>query len=165
MSTLVAVQDSANQFTMPETPHDDWIIARAIEILEQRVFCDGTPLLNACVVKNFLRAKLADKPNEVFAVLFLDKQHRVIAFEELFRGTIDATVVYPRVVLSEALKHNAAAVIFVHNHPSGESDPSHADRQLTTRLKAGLELVDVRVLDHFIVGKGEPYSFAEQGLL
>ncbi|WP_022964712.1 RadC family protein [Halopseudomonas pelagia] len=165
MSTLVAVQDSANQFTMLEAQHDDWIIARAMEILEHRVFCDGTPLLTACAVKNFLRAKLVDKPNEVFAALFLNSQHRVIAYEELFRGTIDTTAVYPRVVLSETLKHNAAAVIFVHNHPSGESDPSHADRQLTTRLKAALELVDVRVLDHFIIGKGEPYSFAEQGLL
>ncbi|WP_339649833.1 RadC family protein [Halopseudomonas pelagia] len=165
MSTLVAVQDSTNQFTMLEAQHDDWIIARAMEILEHRVFSDGTPLLTACAVKNFLRAKLVDKPNEVFAVLFLNNQHRVIAYEELFRGTIDAAMVYPRVVLSETLKHNAAAVIFVHNHPSGDSNPSHADRQLTTRLKTVLELVDVRVLDHFIIGKGQPYSFAEQGLL
>jgi DNA repair protein RadC len=108
--------------------------------------------------------QLRDRPYEVFACLFLDTRHRVIAFEELFRGTIDGASVHPRELVRRALEHNAAAVILAHNHPSGVAEPSAADRQITTRLKDALALVDVRVLDHCVVGD-EIVSFAERGLL
>jgi DNA repair protein RadC len=108
---------------------------------------------------------MRDIPYEVFACLHLDNRHRVIAFEELFRGTIDGASVPPREVVRQALKHNAAALIFAHNHPSGVAEPSDADRRLTTRLKDALALVDIRVLDHFVVGDGEVSSFAERGWL
>ncbi|MGH8476292.1 MAG: RadC family protein [Methylococcales bacterium] len=115
--------------------------------------------------RNYLSAQLRSYPYEVFAGLFLDNRHRVIQFEELFRGTIDSTSVYPREVLRFALQLNAAAVIFAHNHPSGHCTPSNADRQITSKLVDALALIDVRVLDHFIVGDGDGYSFAEHGLL
>ncbi len=116
-------------------------------------------------VRRFLIAQLRDEPREVFACLFLDTRHRVIAFERLFHGTLDGASVHPREVLRRALDQGAAAVIFAHNHPSGVAEPSGADIQVTRRLKTALELVDVRVLDHFIVGDGEGCSFAERGLL
>jgi DNA repair protein RadC len=117
------------------------------------------------VARSYLRARLRDRPHEVFACLFLDNRHRVICFEELFRGTIDGATVHPREVVKTALAHNAAAVIFAHNHPSGVADPSRADEMLTRRLKDALALVDVRVLDHVVVGDGDAVSFAERGLL
>ena len=101
----------------------------------------------------------------MFACLFLDNRHRLIRFEELFRGTIDGASVHPREVVRQALAHNAAALILAHNHPSGVAEPSGADRQITRRLVDALALVDVRVLDHLVVGRGEAFSFAEQGLL
>lgn len=115
--------------------------------------------------RDFLRARLRDLPHEVFAALFLDSQHRVLAFEVLAQGTLNAASVYPREVVKTALRHNAAALIFAHNHPSGVAEPSPADRSLTTRLKDALGLVDIRVLDHFVVGEGSPVSFAERGWL
>jgi DNA repair protein RadC len=114
--------------------------------------------------RRLLALQLRDRPYEVFACLFLDTRHRVIAFEELFRGTIDGASVHPRELVRRALEHNAAAVILAHNHPSGVAEPSAADRQITTRLKDALALVDVRVLDHCVVGD-EIVSFAERGLL
>ncbi len=120
---------------------------------------------NVDIVKRWIKAKLVVKSHEVFAVLFLDTQHRLIQYEELFRGSIDSASVYPREVVKRALAHNAAALILAHNHPSGHAEPSLADRQLTDRLGAALELVEVRVLDHIVVGSGEPYSFAENGLM
>ena len=111
------------------------------------------------------RQRLHQQPQEVFACMFLDSRHRMIAFEELFRGTIDGSEVHPREVVRRCLGHNAAAVIFGHNHPSGVNEPSAADRQITRRLQDSLALIDVRVLDHFIVGDGEPYSFAARGML
>ena len=114
-------------------------------------------------VRDYLKARLRHEPHEVFGCLFLDTRHRVLAFEALFHGTIDGASVYPRQVVKRALAHNAAAVILTHNHPSGIAEPSQADRLLTTRLKDALALVDVRVLDHFIVGDGEPLSMAEYG--
>jgi len=108
---------------------------------------------------------LSSHPYEVFAVLFLDNRHRVLAFEELFRGTIDGASVHPREVVRRALHYNAAALILAHNHPSGVSEPSSADRRITERLQAALALIDVRVLDHIVVGHGEFTSFAERGLL
>ncbi|EWH10636.1 hypothetical protein DS2_07383 [Catenovulum agarivorans DS-2] len=125
----------------------------------------GDALTSVDAVKSYLKAQLQDKHNEVFAVLFLDNQHKVIRFDVLFYGTIDGASVYPRVVVEQALKHKAAAVIFSHNHPSGVAEPSHADIQITNRLQQALSLVDIRVLDHFIIGDGEPVSFAERGLL
>ena len=116
-------------------------------------------------VKDFLRLKLGDRPHEVFAILLLDSQNRIISFEEMFRGTLTQISVYPREVVLEALKHNAAAVILCHNHPSGSCTPSRADEALTQTLKSALALVDVRVLDHMIVTRGGCLSFAEQGLL
>jgi DNA repair protein RadC len=113
----------------------------------------------------FLKARLRPYQHEVFACLFLDNRHRVICFEELFGGTIDGASVYPREVVKRALHHNAAAVIFAHNHPSGVAEPSPADRAITRRLRDALNLVDVRVLDHFVVGDSEVVSFAERGLL
>ncbi len=113
----------------------------------------------------YLKARLAGHPYEVFACLFLDNRHRVIAFEELFRGTIDGASVHPREVVRRCLAHNAAAVIAAHNHPSGVAEPSAADRHLTARLRDSLALVDVRLLDHFVIGHGEPTSLAQRGWL
>lgn len=115
--------------------------------------------------RDFLRLRLADYRNEVFGCLFLDNRHRIIAVRELFQGTIDGASVYPRVVVQQAMDVNAAAVVFFHNHPSGVAEPSHADEAITRRLKDALALVDVRVLDHFVVSAGESVSFAERGLL
>lgn len=117
------------------------------------------------VVKDYLQLLLAGRQQEVFVVIFLDTQHRVIAAEELFHGTLSQTSVYPREVVKRALTNNAAAVILAHNHPSGVAEPSQADRLLTSALKQALSLVDVRVLDHFVIAVGQTLSFAEQGLL
>ena len=116
-------------------------------------------------VKHYLQLQLAHKNHEVFAVLFLDNQNRMLALEELFRGTLSQTSVYPREVVLRALHHQAAAVVLSHNHPSGSVQPSKADEHLTQTLKASLALVDVRVLDHIIVGQGQAFSMAEQGLM
>ena len=115
--------------------------------------------------QNFLLARLRDRPHEVFCCLFLDNRHRVLAFDELFRGTIDNTTVYPREVVKQALQRNAAAVILAHNHPSGVAEPSEADKMITRRINDALDLVDVRLLDHFIVGDGTCVSLASRGLL
>ncbi len=116
-------------------------------------------------VKDYLRLSMRSKPHEIFTVIFLDGQHRTIVTEELFRGTLTQASVYPREVVKRALFHNAAAVIFAHNHPSGSAEPSKADEMLTQSLKQALALVDVRVLDHFVVGSEEVVSFAERGLI
>lgn len=113
----------------------------------------------------YLKARLSGYPYEVFACLFLDNRHRVIAYEELFRGTIDGASVHPREVVRRCLAHNAAATIFAHNHPSGVAEPSAADRDITRRLRAALDLIGVRLLDHFVVGDGAPTSLAERGWL
>lgn len=117
------------------------------------------------LVKDFLRLSLSNKPHEVFVGIFLDARHRIIASEELFSGTLTQTSVYPREVVKRALHHNAAAIIFAHNHPSGVAEPSHADKVLTQSLKQALALIDVKVLDHFIVGNGAVMSFAEQDMI
>ena len=165
MSTAFIAQDGAALFCMLDTQHEDWIIERAMQIIEGRFFRHGDYLTNPATVKTFLRVKLNGERREVFAVVFLDASHRALAYEVLFQGTIDQTSVYPRVVLTKALEHNAAALILAHNHPSGMTEPSFADRALTDRLKRALALVDVRVLDHIIVGEGPPYSMAEHGLI
>lgn len=124
----------------------------------------GDALTSPQETREYLSGQLRDYAHEVFAVLFLDQRHRVIKFEEMFRGTIDGANVYPREVVKKALELNAAAVIFAHNHPSGVAEPSQADERITRRLKEALSLVDIRVLDHFIVGENV-VSFAERGLL
>lgn len=133
--------------------------ALAQQLREREVF--GTP----GAVKHYLQLHLAARAHEVFAVLFLDSQNRLLAMEELFRGTLTQTSVYPREVVLRALQHQAAAVVLAHNHPSGSVQPSRADEALTQTLKAALALVDVRVLDHVIVAPGVALSMAEQGLV
>ncbi len=128
-------------------------------------------LVHGCAIaspddtRRFLTARLRDRPYELFCCLYLDNRHRVIRFEELFRGTIDGASVYPREVARAALAVNAAALILAHNHPSGVAEPSDADRRITRRLKAALELLDIRLLDHLVVGDGEVVSLAARGLL
>lgn len=131
----------------------------------------GTRLVRGAALESpqdtlsFLQASLRDRAYEVFCCLFLDNRHRVLTFEELFRGTLNGTAVYPREVVKRALALNAAAVILVHNHPSGMAEPSRADEVLTQRLKEALSLVEVRILDHIVVGDGETVSFSERGLI
>lgn len=126
---------------------------------------DRDVLNSPAAVKDYLRLTIGRKAYEVFAVLFLDAQNRPVAIEEMFRGTLTQTSVYPREVVKRALHHNAASVILAHNHPSGTSEPSNADQILTQALKNALALIDIRILDHFIVGGGTVLSFAERGLI
>lgn len=132
--------------------------------LEAQLRRDG-PLRTPEATRRYLTARLRPHPYEVFACLFLDNRHRVIAFEELFRGTVDGVSVHPREVVRCALRHNAAALILCHNHPSGDPEPSHADRLLTDQLVSALARVEVRVLDHLVIGDGECVSFSERGLV
>jgi len=125
----------------------------------------GDTLSDPGTTRRYLQARMRDIPHEVFACLFLDNRHRVICFEELFSGTINGASVHPREVVKRALKHNAAALILAHNHPSGVAEPSEADKHLTRQLQKALGLVDVRVLDHIVIGDGETVAFAERGLL
>ncbi len=122
-------------------------------------------LTSTANTRAYLTTKLRQHRSEVFACLFLDSKHRVIQFEELFYGTIDSTSVHPREVVRRAIHHNAAAVIFAHNHPSGITEPSRSDQQITQHLKSALDLIDVRVLDHFVIGDGNGVSLAERGLI
>jgi DNA repair protein RadC len=147
-------------------PTDDAIIESALKILESRISykSDAPPLTSPQDGKNYAKLQIALYEHEVFACIFLDSRNRVIAFEKLFRGTIDCASVYPREVVKACLSHNAAAVIFAHNHPSGATEPSQADIQITERLKNALQLIDITVLDHLIVGE-DVVSFAERGLL
>ncbi|MET0068182.1 MAG: DNA repair protein RadC [Candidatus Thiodiazotropha sp.] len=115
--------------------------------------------------REYLKTRLRHYRHEVFACLFLDNRHRVLGYEELFRGTIDGASVHPREVVKSALQHNAAALILAHNHPSGVAEPSQADQAITQTLKSALSLVDIRVLDHIIIGEGTPVSLAERGLM
>ena len=142
---------------------------QAVLELARRHFAElmlaGPVLANPQATRDFLFMRLRDLPHEVFCCLYLDNRHRVLAFEELFRGTIDGANVHPREVVKRALTHNAAAIIVCHNHPSGVAEPSHADEIITRRLKAALGLVDVRLLDHLVVGDSRCESFAERGLL
>nr|WP_110972532.1 JAB domain-containing protein [Pseudomonas huaxiensis] len=144
---------------------EDCMIREAISVLEQRLFQRGPELTSLPSAKRFLQLKLAPQKHEVFGVVFLDTRHRVISFEILFHGTIHAAPIYPRLVLQRAMELNCAAMVLAHNHPSGDVSPSQADRMLTQALVDLLAKVDVRVLDHFIVGSGEAFSFAEAGLI
>ena len=160
------VRDSAAGWYIANTAvlTDEEILAAAEEILARRLFCDGYVIDGIESVRKYLKIKLALQQAEVFAVVFLNIRHRVLAYEEMFHGTIDGTSVHPREVVRRCLHHNAAAVIIAHNHPSGTSEPSQADQSITLRLKGALALIDVRMLDHFVVGE-TMYSFAEHGLL
>lgn len=140
-------------------------IIKAAKVLLSDQHRPGQPLASPDATRCWLTLNYRDLEHEVFICLFLDNQHRVIAHEELFRGTFDGAAVYPREVVKRALQLNAAAAIFAHNHPSGEKKPSQADRLITDRLKSALGLIDVRVLDHFVIGKADAYSFAEHGLI
>lgn len=163
--SLVIADSRPESLTLIAAQHEDWIIKQAFTFLEARIFKAGQKLDRPTAVRDYLRIKLVAEPNEVFAVVFLDSQHQVLAYEPLFKGTVDAAAVYPRVVVQRALTLNATALILAHQHPSGNTEPSTADRAITERLRAALATIDVRVLDHFVIGKGTPYSFAEHGLL
>jgi DNA repair protein RadC len=143
---------------------EDQIIERALEILSSRVR-EGAALTSPGAVRDYLRLALSSREHEVFVCIWVDAQHRAIALEEAFRGTLTQTSVYPREIVKAALRNNAAAVIFAHNHPSGVAQPSQSDELLTRNLKEALALVEVRVLDHFVVAGAQAISFAERGLL
>lgn len=143
----------------------DELIQSALRCLKNRICYHSNPLKSTKDACDYVRLCLAREANEVFAAFFLDAKHRVLAFEKLFFGTINVTSVYPRVIVQRALANNAASVIFAHNHPSGQVEPSHADEELTDRLKRILEVIDVHVLDHFVVSVEGAFSFAELGLL
>lgn len=148
--------------TNPVTEQD--LLHIANQIARKRL-AKGTAITSSTDAANQLQTLLQDREHEVFAVLFLDSQHRVLAFEELFRGSLDGASVYPREVLKRALTLNSASIIAVHNHPSGNPEPSQADRALTQALKAALALVDIRLLDHLVVGAEGHVSLAERGVL
>lgn len=140
------------------------VLEMARRALREQMQC-GDALSSPRTVRDYLRLLLGVRQQEVFLVIFLDSQHRVLVAEEMFHGTLTQTSVYPREVVKRALAHNAAAVILAHNHPSGVAEPSEADRLLTDALKQACSLVDVQVLDHFVVTAGETLSFAERGML
>ena len=140
------------------------IIARAIAIIDSH-WQAGEALAGTSAAAAYVKLKLGMLQWEVFGVLFLDNRHRVLAFEEMFRGTLDGSSVHPREVVRAALNHNAAAVILAHNHPSGVAEPSAADRNITRQLRDALALIDCRVIDHIVIGKGEPTSMASRGLI
>lgn len=143
-------------------------LCAAVELARRALAEDlarGTPLTSPQDSAAYLKAQLQHLPHEVFACLYLDNRHRVLGFEELFRGTIDGASVHPREVVRACLRHNAAAVIFAHNHPSGVAEPSQADRSITLELRDALRLIGVRVLDHLVVGSGVPVSMAARGLI
>ena len=141
----------------------DCALKAASDVIDHH-FADGQQHVSATSIGNYIKVRLARKNQEVFYALFFDNRHRIIAEEELFQGTVDSASVYPREVVTRVIHHNASAVILAHNHPSGDVEPSQADIAITARLKQALGLLDVNVLDHFIVGK-TVYSFAEHGKL
>lgn len=146
------------------TAEEQATLAHAADILKSKLIISEQPALTSPdMVKTFCQHSLAAKEHEVFGVIFLDNQHRVRSTAELFTGTVDAASIYPREVVKKALAENAAAVIFYHNHPSGVAEPSQADRRITRRLVDALALVDIKVLDHFVVSFEDVVSFAERG--
>ncbi|HFD13297.1 MAG TPA: DNA repair protein [Crenotrichaceae bacterium] len=154
------IKKPSGRYTVAEP---DCVLKAASDVID-KTFADGQQHVSAKTIGNYIKVRLARKKHEVFHVLFFDGQHRIIAEEELFQGSIDSASVYPREVVTRVIYHNAAAVILAHNHPSGDVVPSKADIAITARLKQALGLLDVNVLDHFIVGK-DVYSFAENGQL
>jgi DNA repair protein RadC len=161
--TTLYTNDSSTATGIREASFEE-ILAAAREQMSLRVR-RGTNPSSPKATRDYLALKLETLEREVFAVIFLDKRHRLISYQEMFQGTIDGASVHPREVVKEALKQNAAAVILAHPHPSGVAEPSQADEFITTRLKEALALVDIRVLDHIIVAGGDTTSLAERGLL
>ena len=161
IDSSLLVRDAQGRYLLAT---NDQILAAARQVIDQKI-PRGTLFTSPAMVKDYLRTKLAGFEHEVFAVLFLDSQHGLIQYAEMFRGTLHEAAVYPREIVKAALRLNAAAVIFSHNHPSGNPEPSQADRLLTQRLKEALALVGVCTLDHVIVGGEATASFAERGLL
>ena len=157
---LGAYKESLNSLTEGESR----CIEEAIGVLESRIR-KGLEFTSPVQVKRYCQLNLAMEPDEVFACLFLDSKHRLISFERIFRGTVNSASVYPRVIVRKVIELNAVAVIFAHNHPSGNTEPSQADIDITSRLKQSLELIDVRVLDHIVVGTQGECSLAEKGLI
>ena len=143
---------------------EEEVIHAALHIMESKVANRDT-YTSAAIVSRYFQLRLGDKECEIFSVMFLDNQHKLIHTEDMFRGTIDGAAIYPREVVKAALRCNAAAVIFAHNHPSGVAEPSHVDRTITEKLVDALTLVDIRVLDHIVVSAIETVSFAERGLI
>lgn len=144
---------------------DSSLVINALHCLETRLRYGGELLTSTRDVCAYLQLHLADEKNEIFSVLFLDNNHRLLAFEKLFHGTINEATVYPRKIVQRALEHNAAAILLAHNHPSGRCEPSPADKQITQVLWTILKIIDVRILDHIIVTCTNSYSFAEHGLI
>ena len=161
---FVEVQEGSGDYQVNGTVSEDDIISMSAKILESKML--GSIFLDSAeTTKRFLKHKMENLEHEVFSVLYLNNRHRVIAYEELFRGTIDGASVYSREVVKAVLAKNAQAVIFCHNHPSGDANQSLADEKITIRLKDALNLIDVRVLDHLIVGQSEIVSLAERGFI
>ena len=152
-------------FACELAPTDQQTIRTAMTLLECQLREPGAAFTSSSSVRDWLRLQLATLDREAFTVLWLDNQHRLIAHDTLFLGTINSITVHPREVVKSGLKNNAAAAVLAHNHPSGEAEPSQADRLMTERLKQALELVDIRLLDHLVVGGMNIVSFAERGWL
>lgn len=150
---------------MKLTAREQATVQRALDILYRHLRTPGAAMTSPAAVRDYLRLRLVAERREVFIAVFLDAQHRVIEAVDMFHGTLTQTSVYPREVVRAALEHNAAAAIFAHNHPSGMAQPSQADEFLTRNLREALALIDVTVLDHFIVADRQVVSFAERGLL
>ena len=159
------IKSETNATYLVSTAEQDVTIKEALTILKNRLVTKGAAFTSPDTVKQYLVLNSGTLEHEIFSCLFLDNQHKLIEYKELFRGTIDGASVYSREVAKEALKLNAAAVIFSHNHPSGIVEPSQADRNITNKLKEALALLDVRVLDHIIVGGIDTYAFSEHGLI
>jgi DNA repair protein RadC len=165
MRPLIAVSPETVRQITQQYGDDAALIAAAMECLAARFRDKGAALSSPSSVRDYLRLLMTPLAHEIFVGIFLDAQNRVLAVEELFRGTLRQTSVYPREVVKKALQHNAAAIIFAHNHPSGFAEPSATDKALTGTLKQALALVEVEVHDHFVVAAGAATSFAERGLL
>ena len=149
----------------PSADIENAVINEAIEILDGRLKRGGVHCTSSEEVSKFLRLKLQQKEREVFAVIFLNSQHQMIEYDEMFKGTINAASVYPREIAKKALQVNAAAIIIAHNHPSGIPTPSEADKRITAAIKKSIALFDINLLDHVIVGGGDTFSFAEKGMI
>lgn len=166
--TIMKINSETSAPYFAEKFDDDSIIEQAIKLIQSKLKTPGKALTDPKLVREYLILHLAHREEENFSMILLDNQHRVIGFKYIFRGTINESSIYPREVVKTVLAHNAAAVIFAHNHPSGDPEPSGADKLITIRLKEALALIDVRVLDHIIVGgcsKTLTVSFAERRLI
>lgn len=160
-SNVLFIRNEAGEYVPAKA---DQVITEGRKLINSKRFIRGATMNNPNTVKDYCHLMIADRESEVFGVLFLDSQMQLIKFEILFQGSVAEAVVFPREVVRKVLEHNAACVILTHNHPSGLVEPSNADRTLTRRLRDALDLIDVRVLDHVIVGNGT-YSMAEHGLM